>query len=307
MAILSPRTALITGASAGIGEAFARRLAASGCNLVLTARRQERLEALAAELRRAHGIEATALVADLAEPGAPLRLFQRTEELGLEIDMLVNNAGYGLPGHYVETRWEDQAAFLQVLVTAVCELTHRYLPAMEERGFGRIIHVSSLAGLVPGSAGHTLYSAAKAFLVKFAESLAAEQAGSGVQVTAVCPGFTLSEFHDVTGTRDLVSRMPGYMWQNADEVAAEGLAAVAEGRVLCVTGRVNRAIAAAAKVTPARLAVRVSQARSKDFRRPRGAGQGVGQGAGQGSGQSAGQGAGRGAGRGAGGAGASGQ
>ena len=126
------------------------------------------------------------------------KLCDQVTARGIIVDGLVNNAGYGVPGAYVNSTWETQHAFLQVMVVAVAELTHRLLPGMLERGYGRILNVASLAGLVPAPAGHTLYAASKSFMIKFSESLAHEVGHRGVHVTALCPGFTLSEFHDVT-------------------------------------------------------------------------------------------------------------
>jgi short-subunit dehydrogenase len=244
------RTALVTGASAGIGRAFAELLAARGFSLAVTARRADRLEALAAELARAHGTRVHVVPADLADPAAPRRLCEALDANGLAIDVLVNNAGYGVPGRYVRTSWQHQADFIQVLVTAVAELTHRLLPAMIDRRWGRIVQVASLAALVPAAPGHTLYAASKAFLLKFTEALAPEVAADGVHVTALCPGFTFTEFHDVTGTRAQVSTMPRWAWQDARAVVEEGYAAVMAGRAVAVPGRVNRALAFGAKHLP---------------------------------------------------------
>lgn len=260
------RWALVTGASAGIGAALATELAARGCSLVLTARRLDRLDALAAALRARHGIRVESIAADLADAAAPERLCSDIEQRGIAIDVLVNNAGYGVTGHYPAQPWAVHAAFLQVMVTAPCELAHRLLPGMQQRGYGRIVNVASLAGLIPGSAGHTLYAASKAFLIKFSQSLALENAGRGVHVTALCPGFTYSEFHDVTGTRAIVSRMPKWMWLGADDVARQGIDAVERGEPVWVTGRVNRLIKSLVKLVPDRIALRAVQKRSKNFR-----------------------------------------
>lgn len=261
------RTALVTGASAGIGAAFARLLAARGYRLVLTARRHDRLAALAGELRQAHGVDVDVWAADLAEPAAPAALVAELSRRGLHIDLLVNNAGYGVPGRYEQAAWPTHDAFLRVMVTAVCELSYRLLPGMVERGWGRILNVASLAGHVPAPAGHTLYAAAKAFLIRFSEALHAERSADGVFTTAVCPGFTYSEFHDVTGTRDKVSRMPAAMWMRADAVAAEGYAAVMRGDPVYIPGRVNRTIAWLARVLPSRLVRRAVASSGKQFRR----------------------------------------
>jgi short-subunit dehydrogenase len=260
------RWALVTGASAGIGEAFARELAARGCNLVLTARRRERLEALSGELQSRHAIRVECISADLAEPQAPAQLCAEIARRGIAVDTLVNNAGYGLPGHFHAQPWHAHAQFLQVMVNSPCELVHILLPAMQQRAYGRIINVASLAGLIPGSSGHTLYAASKAFLIKFSQSLALENAARGVNVCAVCPGFTYSEFHDVTGTRNVVSKMPNWMWLTAAEVAGQGVDAVERGDAVFVTGRVNRVIKSLVKLLPDRLALRMVQKRSKNFR-----------------------------------------
>ena len=256
--------ALVTGASSGIGAAIAREYARRGKPLILTARREDRLLALADELEPR--VPCTVLAADLSEPSVPGALFDQIEELGLHVDTLVNNAGYGVTGHFLAQPWETHAQFLQVLVNAPCALTHLFLPKMQERRHGRILNVASLAGLVPASAGHTLYGAAKAFLVKFSQSLALENAANGVNVCALCPGFTYSEFHDVTGTRERVSKMPGRMWMKAEDVARMGVDAVERGQIVCITGRLNRGIKTLFKILPDGMGLRTMQKRSKDFR-----------------------------------------
>ena len=232
------KTALVTGASSGIGKAFAELLAEKGYAVVLTARRADRLEALAADLKARHGVATYIVVADLAQPEAPAAIEKELGARQLAIDLLVNNAGYGVPGSYVNVSWEDHARFMQVMVTAVLDLTYRLLPGMLQRGWGRVINIASVAGMVPAPAGHTLYGASKAFVIRFSEAIAAENAPKGVNATAVCPGFTWSEFHDVTGTRDKMNNMPGFLWLKADDVAREGYAAVMNGRPVVVNGRI---------------------------------------------------------------------
>jgi uncharacterized protein len=265
MTAKQPEYALVTGASAGIGAALARELAARGMPLVLSARRADRLQALAAEL--SPQVPCVVLPADLADPAAAARLVAAIDERGLPIGMLVNNAGYGVPGAFLSSDWSAHAAFLQVMVTSVCELSHRLLPAMQTRGRGAVLNVASLAGHVPGSAGHTLYAAAKAFMIKFSQSLALENNSHGIRVCALCPGFTYSEFHDITGTRAQVSKMPDWMWMRADDVAREGLDALDRGEVVHVPGRANRVIKTLMKLLPDRLALRMVQKRSRDFRK----------------------------------------
>ncbi len=260
------RWALVTGASAGIGAAFARQLARRGCALVLVARRRDRLETLARELEAAHGTRTLVVELDLARPDAGAALQERTQTEGIFVETLVNNAGYGVTGHFPAQPWETHRDFIQVLMTGLAELCHRYVPEMQRRGRGRIVNVASLAGLMPGSAGHTLYAASKAFVIKFSQSLALENAARGVHVTALCPGFTYSEFHDVTGARPIVSKLPKFMWMTADEVAAEGLDAVERGDVVFINGRVNRAIWFVGKHLPDRLGLAMMRRQSRRFR-----------------------------------------
>jgi short-subunit dehydrogenase len=260
------RTALITGASAGIGKAFAELFAAKGWNVILTARRAARLEALAAELSSRHSIAAAPIAADLADPEGVKRLIGEIGARGLTVDGLVNNAGYGVPGYYVSTLWKDQKDFLQVLVIAPCELAHALLPAMIERGFGRIINVASLAGLVPGSAGHTLYGASKAFMIRFSQSLLLENRSKNVLTTALCPGFTYSEFHDVAGVRAKVSKLGKAWWSEADDVARAGYDGVMAGRSIVVTGRRSKQIAALMKILPEPAALGLIARRSRSYR-----------------------------------------
>ena len=247
---MAQRTALITGASSGIGEAFAHVLASRGFDLVLTARREDRLRALAEALERDHGRNVQVIHADLSRRDAPRSLYDETVRRGLTIDVLVNNAGYGVPGSFTSSPWDRHEAMLQLMVMAVAELTHAALPGMIERRYGRIVNVASLAGLAPAPAGHTLYAAVKALMIKFSESLSQEVERHGVHVTALCPGFTQSEFHDVTGTRATVSTLPSWLWMDAGSVAREGVDAVMAGRRIHVTGRVNRTIAALVKHMP---------------------------------------------------------
>lgn len=257
---------LVTGGSSGIGAAFARQLAALGHDLVLTARRADRLEALAAELREQHAAQVTVLPYDLADPATPRTLCDELDRRGLRVDWLVNNAGYGVPGTFVANDWTTHADFLQVLLTAPTELAWRLLPGMRQRGHGRIINVASLAGHVPGPAGHTLYAASKAYLIKFSQSLALENRAAGVNVCALCPGFTWSEFHDITGTRDKMNRLPGFMWLSAEEVVRQGIAAVERGDAVYIPGRVNRAIKTMVQLLPDRLALWLSARESKRYR-----------------------------------------
>ena len=261
------RTALITGASAGIGEAFADVFAADGFDLVVVARRVDRLEALAARLTAQHGVAVHVLPADLGVPAAAAALVAELEARGLAIDALVTNAGYGVPGAYTSASWERQHALLQVMVVGLAELTYRLVPGMVARGYGRIINVASLAGLVPAAAGHTLYAASKAFVIKFSEALGHEVGAHGVHVTALCPGFTRSEFHDVTGTREMMNRMPRWIWSDSPTVARDGHAAVMANEPICIPGRVNRVLALLVRLLPQRLVHAAGRRAGRSYRK----------------------------------------
>ncbi len=263
---ISGRTALITGASAGIGKAFAEIFAAKGWNVVVTARRAERLEALASELAAKHKIAATPIALDLAAPDGVQRLVAETGARGLTIDGLVNNAGFAVPGYYARTAWADQQRFLQVLVTAPCELTHALLPGMIERRFGRIVNVASVAGLIPGTPGHTLYAPAKAFMVKFSEALLVENRQHNVLTTALCPGFTYTEFHDVAGVRQRVSKFGKAWWSTAGEVVEAGDDGVMRGRSIVVVGRRSKQVVALMKLLPEPLALRMVAGKARSYR-----------------------------------------
>jgi short-subunit dehydrogenase len=223
--------ALVTGASAGIGAEFCRQLAAQGYQLILVARRADKLRAVADELQATHATDSIIITADLSHEDASLLIANRLDQEGISIEYLVNNAGYGIAGSFHVPDWQEHADFIQVMMTAVCELTWRLLPGMQARGRGFIVNVASVAGLAPASAGHTLYGASKSFLIKFSESLAQENAETGVKVCALCPGFTYSEFHDVSGTREMISQLPEYMWLDAKDVVADTIKAMSAKNV----------------------------------------------------------------------------
>ncbi len=263
----SGRTALVTGASSGIGKAFAELLADKGYTIVLTARRGDRLDALAAELTQQHQVATHTIVADLSQPAASRQIAAELASRGLTIDLLVNNAGYGQPGSYLDVPWADHERFMQVMVSAVLDLTYRLLPGMVERGWGRIINVASVAGMVPSPAGHTLYGASKSFLIRFSEALSAENMSNGVNTTAVCPGFTRSEFHDVTGTRDKMNNMPSFLWLEADDVAREGYEAVMKGHSVVVNGRIYQFLVWMTGTVPRSLSRWISGAAGRRYRK----------------------------------------
>lgn len=247
---MARRLVLITGASSGIGLAFARTYAAHGWDVAVTARRADRLEKLVEEIRLRFGVEAHALPADLADPATLEALQKSLLALGRTVDGLVNNAGYGLTGGFIGNALENHQTLMQVMMTAPVELIHRFAPGMVEQKFGRIINVASLAGFLPASPGDPLYGPIKTFLTRFSQSLHLEMRDHGVHVTALCPGFTYTEFHDATGASKLSKAIPEWAWMGADEVAREGYVAAEANRAACVPGAPNKAAAALLKVLP---------------------------------------------------------
>ncbi len=252
------RTILITGASAGIGAALARVCAARGHDLILTARREGPLQALAEDLAAAHGVAVACVGADLAEPNAPGRLFEAIAARGLRVDGLVNNAGFSRTTGFLATDPADHAAMIRVMLTAPVELSRLALPDMVARGWGRVLNVASLAGQMPATGGDTLYGPIKSFLIKASQGLWLETQGTGVHVTALCPGYTYTEFHDVNGSRAQVSAAyPKWMWMDADRVARIGWDAVEANRPRVTPGVANNVLAALGGLLPDALALKM--------------------------------------------------
>lgn len=238
------RWALVTGASAGIGEAFARRLAERGMSLVLAARREDRLRALADELAAAHGVSAVAMACDLARPGEAARLWAGASE-GRAIHLLVNNAGFGARGAFSELPLDRQLEMVQVNCTSLLELTHHALRAMRGRG-GGIVNVASIAAFQPVASLAT-YAATKAFVLSLTEALWSEARGSGIRVLALCPGRTPTEFQEIAGTGFAGN---AFGVRSADEVVLAGLAALEKGSSYTVPGLENYLATWAVRVLP---------------------------------------------------------
>ncbi len=248
----SPRTALITGASAGIGATFARHLAARGYQLLLVARRGDRLQELAAQLTERHDVRCEVLTADLTDPAAPTAIVNHADQQGLDIDVLINNAGLSGKTAFADTPWDALAGEIQLMVTAPTELIHLVVPGMKKRNWGRIVNLSSVAAFAPPAAS-LLYTGIKSFVLNTSQALDMELEPHGIHVTALCPGFTHTEFHDVMGTRDKADHLPRILWQQPEAVVAEGWAAVMKGKPVCVPGTINKISAAAMKPLPIHL------------------------------------------------------
>lgn len=235
---MSRRRALVTGGSSGIGAALAHEFASHGYDVVLTARTEAALERTAAEIEQRHGVTAKVVVADLSEQGAVAELCATTGP----VDAVVASAGWTAAGRFTTVAWQEQRRMLDVMAAGPLELVHRTLPAMLEAGFGRVILVSSVGALLPMPKSVT-YGATKALLVHAAESLHAELAGTGVHVSALCPGYVATGIHERAGLEHLRRSVPGWMWTDVNVVAREGYVAVERGAPVRVAGRVNRVAA----------------------------------------------------------------
>ncbi len=252
----SGSTALITGASAGLGLELAHLFAADGHDVVLVARRMDRLEALAAELGDRYGIEATPLAADLAQADAPTQLYDTIRRCGIDIHFLVNNAGFGTNGPFVELDLQRELDLVQVNVKALVHLTRLFLPAMVERGSGRVLNVGSTAGFQPGPFMASYY-ASKAFVNHFSEALWVELKGTGVTVTVHCPGATATEFGSVAGS-DRSKLFRGKIVADAKDVAREAYESMHAGKRMVVHGLKNRFLIQAQRVGTRAMALGVT-------------------------------------------------
>ncbi|PCE13518.1 short-chain dehydrogenase [Microbacterium sp. SZ1] len=247
-------TALITGASAGLGEEFARQLARRRADLVLVARSADALEELAADLRSEHGVAVEVLVADLADEAGVESVATRLRDAGDPIDLLVNNAGFGLPLQFADNDIDDEVQHLRVHVEASMRLMHAALQTMRGRG-GRIINVASVAGFISRST----YSACKSWLIGFSRWANSEYAGDGVSVTAVCPGFTHTSFHERMGLPPGQEGVPAFMWLDARNVVREGLRDAARGRAVSIPSLRYKALVAVTRVLPSSLTSRIAR------------------------------------------------
>jgi short-subunit dehydrogenase len=240
-------TALITGASSGLGLQYAKLFAADKKDVVLVARRKERLEALANELSSAHGVKAHVIAEDLTDPAAPRRIAEEVKRRGLEIDYLVNNAGFGTTGAFAESEPSKELEMVQVNVVALVALTRAFVPQMVRRGHGRVLNIGSTAGFQPGPF-MAVYYASKAFVNSFTEALWYELKGTGVTATVSCPGATATEFSAVAGSDE--SRLFKLGAMSSEEVAREGYQAMLKGKPLAVHGFRNKVLAGSVRFSP---------------------------------------------------------
>jgi short-subunit dehydrogenase len=251
------KTALVTGASSGIGRELAKLLAGEGHDVVLVARRRDRLEELARELAARHGVSARALAKDLENPASPAEIFDELEAQGIAVDILVNDAGLGIYGRYWETDLARQLAVIQVNLVAVTNLTGRFLPGMVSRQKGRIVNVSSTAAFQPGPY-MAVYYATKAYVLSFSEALAEELTGTGVTVTALCPGPTVTEFQEGAGIED-TWLFRGPLVMDAATVARVGWAGAKRGKRIVVPGLGNKLLKESVRFSPRRVVTAIAR------------------------------------------------
>lgn len=245
---MSRKVALVTGASAGLGEQFAQCFARDGHDVILVARSADRLQALGSKLEQEHKVTAHVVPADLGQPDAPQRIFDAVKARGLAVDFLVNNAGFGSSGPFLEQDLAREAEMVEVNCTALLKLSHLFARPMRERGSGRILNVASTAGFQPGPYMAT-YFATKAFVVSFSEALSYELKGTGVTVTCYCPGATYTEFTKRAGNANSrLFQRPGVA--QAPDVAADAYRKMMRGRVLAIHGFVNWLGAVGVRFTP---------------------------------------------------------
>ncbi len=255
MVDLKGMRAIVTGASSGIGEQLARQLAARGVNLVITARRTDRLDALATDLRARHAVEVDVVSLDLGRPDAPAELFARTEGAGKAVDILLNNAGFGTQDAFVEIPWERVREQLQLNVVSLTELTQLFAKAMLARGRGWVLNVASIGAYMPVP-DYATYAAGKAYVRNFTEALAHELRGTPVRVCCLCPGGTATEFMAVSG-QELPSALKVTL-MSPERCARIGLDALFAGRRNIIAGWMNSIGMWALRFAPRRLIVRIA-------------------------------------------------
>jgi len=247
------KNALITGASSGIGEAIAHKLGKAGVGMVLVARRKDRLDAIASQYANTEVLPADLVTA----AGVDAVLARLRDTTRAPIDLVVNNAGFGTSGAFADADPERLSREISLNVSALTRIAHEAVRQMQTRGHGYLLNVSSIASFQPGP-GLAVYSATKAFVTSLTEALHEELRGSGVRVTALCPGLTHTEFQSISNTTGLESKFPDFAWMSAEDVARDGLRAVMDGKALCIPGLVNKSLATFSSFSPRGLARRIS-------------------------------------------------
>ena len=242
---------LITGASSGIGLEIAACMAEKGYNLILTARRENILIKASKDISEKYKVKVDYIAADLSDIDAPERMFNYCEENDYEVDVLVNNAGYGIPTSFHETSMEEEEKFIRVLGISVIAMTKIFLSGMIERGYGRIMIVSSVAAFSPPSSIQPLYGPIKTFMNRFSDGINLNYNHKGITSTAVCPGFTVTGFHTASGVQDEMDRVPSFMKLSAKRVASEWVEATLSGKPLCIPSKTYRTLVFILKHIPA--------------------------------------------------------
>ena len=241
---------LITGASSGIGLEIAACMADKGHNLILTARRENILMEASNDISEKYKVKVDYIAADLSDIDAPERMFNYCEENDYEVDVLVNNAGYGIPTSFHETSMEEEEKFIRVLGISVIAMTKIFLSGMIERGYGRIMIVSSVAAFSPPSSIQPLYGPIKTFMNRFSDGINLNYNHKGITSTAVCPGFTVTGFHTASGVQDEMDRVPSFMKLSATRVASEGVEATLSGKPLCIPSKTYKTLVFILKYVP---------------------------------------------------------
>ena len=260
-------TVVITGASSGIGADMARQLAERGYNLTLVARRRERLEELADELREAHDVHVDVETCDLGSPQQRGRSTEKLQEGEREVVGLCNNAGFGNLGNFLDNDLEAEGDVVKLNVEALHELTGAFLPRMVEQGAGAVLNVASTAAFQP-LPGFATYAASKAFVHSFSEAVHSELSGTGVSVTSLCPGFTQTEFEQAAGAEDAASKLPGFTWMESDDVARQAIEGMLAGKRTVVPGALTRRCRRAGATSRGRCCSRSSRPRVEELAKP---------------------------------------
>ena len=245
---MNKKYALITGASSGIGEEIARNLASKGFNLVITARRLERLNNLSNYICSQYEVDVRVISADLSEESAVNTIYEFCEKNGLHVDMIVNNAGYGIPTQFHETSMIEEEKFLRVLGTSVISLTKAFIPEMIKNKSGKIMIISSVASFAPPSVIQSLYGPVKTFMNRFGDTLNALYKRDGISSTVVCPGYTVTEFHTASGVQEQMDKVPEFLKLNVKKVAEEAVQATLKGKTLCIPSKRYKVIVFLLKV-----------------------------------------------------------